>query len=197
MNETKVDNNSSGGWLRAPRSVALLAAALAVSLVLGIAVVVAISLDASDHGALDRPADPLTDDQAATQVLESAKQIVATARLRDAAGGYSFISCEDANDPPYQVVVYMSFVLPQTNSVKYLRDVATAMAAHGWSRAPTMGEHFGHKLTRDGVTSIFYRNVNDSDFGTMRLYGECRNTADHRNDDPAWTDVTDQLGSNG
>jgi hypothetical protein len=28
----------------------------------------------------------------------------------------------------------------------------------------------------------------------MRLYGECRNTADHRNDNPAWTDITDKLG---
>jgi hypothetical protein len=57
-----------------------------------------------------------------------------------------------------------------------------------------MGEHFGQKLTRDGVTAIFYRSVNDVGFATMRLYGECRNTADHRNDNPVWTEVTDQLG---
>ena len=47
-----------------------------------------------------------------------------------------------------------------------------------------MGEHFGQKLTKDGVTAIFYRSGNDTDFATMRLYGECRNTADHRNDNP-------------
>jgi len=28
----------------------------------------------------------------------------------------------------------------------------------------------------------------------MRLYGECRNTADHRSDNPVWREVTDQLG---
>jgi hypothetical protein len=28
----------------------------------------------------------------------------------------------------------------------------------------------------------------------MRLYGECRNIADHRNDNPVWREVTDQLG---
>ena len=52
-----------------------------------------------------------------------------------------------------------------------------------------MGESFGRKLTRDGVTTTFQRNVDKADFGTMRIYGECRNMADHRNDNPAWTDI--------
>ena len=68
------------------------------------------------------------------------------------------------------------------------------MVAHGWTPAPAMGEHFGQKLTKDGVTAIFYRSGNNTDFATMRLYGECRNAADHRNDNPVWTEVTDQLG---
>ena len=68
------------------------------------------------------------------------------------------------------------------------------MVAHGWTPAPAMGEHFGQKLTKDGVTAIFYRSGNNTDFATMPLYGECRNAADHRNDNPVWTEVTDQLG---
>jgi hypothetical protein len=88
----------------------------------------------------------------------------------------------------------MSFRLPGTNSVKYLGDVAAAMAAHGWTQAPSMGEHFGRKLTKGGVTSIFYRDPNDPNFATMRLYGECRNTTDHRNDNPVWTEVTALVG---
>jgi hypothetical protein len=88
----------------------------------------------------------------------------------------------------------MSFRLPQSNSVEFLRDVAASMAVHGWAPAASMGEHFGQKLTRDGVTAIFYRSVNDTNFATMRLYGECRITADHRNDNPVWTEVTDKLG---
>jgi hypothetical protein len=88
----------------------------------------------------------------------------------------------------------MNFRLPQSNSVTYLRDVAASMVAHGWARAPAIGEHFGQKLTRDGVTAIFYGGVDGADIATMRLYGQCRNTADHRNDNPVWTEVTDQLG---
>jgi hypothetical protein len=138
--------------------------------------------------------EPMTDAQAAGQVVASAKQIVSLAQLQDATGGYGFVSCKNENEPPYQAAIYMSFRLPQSNSVKYLRDVAASMTAHGWTPAASMGEHFGQKLTKDGVTAIFYRGVNDTDFATMRLYGECRNTADHRNDNPAWTEVTDQLG---
>jgi hypothetical protein len=137
---------------------------------------------------------PMTDAQAAGQVLASARQIVSVAALRDATGGRAFMSCKNENEPPYQAAVYMSFRLPQSNSVKYLRDVAASMAAHGWAFAASMGEHFGQKLTKDGVTAIFYRSVNDTNFATMRLYGECRNTTDHRNDNPAWTEITEQLG---
>jgi hypothetical protein len=104
------------------------------------------------------------------------------------------VSCKNENEPPYQAALYLSFRLPDNNSVAYLREVAGAMAAHGWANAPAMGEHFGQKLTKDGVTSVFYRNVNDADFGTMRLYGQCRNAADHRDDNPVWTEVTAQLG---
>jgi hypothetical protein len=138
--------------------------------------------------------EPMSDAQAAAQVVASAKQIVSTAQLRDASGGYAFVSCQNANEPPYQVTVYMTFRLPQSNSVKYLRDVAASLIAHGWAPAASTSEHFGQKLTRDGVTAIFYRSVNEPDFATMRLYGECRNTADHRSDNPVWREVTDQLG---
>jgi hypothetical protein len=137
---------------------------------------------------------PMTDAQAAAQVLASARQIVGMAQLQDATGGYAFVSCKNENEPPYQAAIYMSFRLPQSNSVKYLRDVAADMVVHGWTPAASMGEHFGQKLTKDGVAVIFYRSVNDTNFATMRLYGECRNTADHRNDNPVWTEVTDQLG---
>jgi hypothetical protein len=136
---------------------------------------------------------PMTDAQAAAQVLASARQIVGMAQLQDATGGYAFVSCKNENEPPYQAAIYMSFRLPQSNSVKYLRDIAASMVAHGWTPAASMGEHFGQKLTKDGVAVIFYRSVNDTNFATMRLYGECRNTADHRNDNPVWTEVTNQL----
>jgi hypothetical protein len=182
-------NSSTADWLRTPRSVALLIA-FVTFLVLVTSCVV--SKDpALDALRADGPA--LTDDQAAAQVVDSARQIVAVAQLRDATGGYTFLSYKNETEPPYHAALYMNFRLPQTHSAKYLRDVAAAMVAHGWTDAPSMSKHFGQKLTKDGVTSIFYRNVNDADFATMRVYGECGNMGDHRNDNPPWTDITGKL----
>jgi hypothetical protein len=171
--------------------VVLLLAALVAALALGTGL---LSLRNLRADAVTLQGAPMTDAQAAGQVLASARQIVSVAQLQDAAGGSAFVSCKNENEPPYQAAIYMSFRLPQGNSVKYLRDVAASMVAHGWARTAAMGEHFGQKLTKDSVTAIFYRSLNDTNFATMRLYGECRNTADHRNDNPVWTEVTDQLG---
>lgn len=176
---------------RSPRFVVLLLAALvaAVAVAAGL-------LWLSDRGAdeVQLQGEPMTDAQAAGQVVTSAKQIVDMAHLRDATGGYGFVSCKNENEPPYQATVYMNFRLLQSNSVKYLNDVAASMVAQGWTPAPSMAEHFGHKLTKDGITATFYRSGTNTDFATMRIYGECRNTGDHRNDNPVWTEVTDQLG---
>jgi hypothetical protein len=144
-------------------------------------------------GAVRVQGEPMTDAQAAGQVLASAKQIVNVAQLPDASGGYAFVSCQNANEPPYQATLYLNFRLPQHNSVKYLRDVAASLVPHGWAPAASTGEHFGQKMTRDGVTAIFYRGATETDFATMRLYGECRNTGDHRSDNPVWREITDQL----
>jgi hypothetical protein len=182
---------SESGLSRSQRYVVLVLAALVTVLALAAGV-----LWLSDRGAdeVRLRGEPMTDAQAAGQVLASAKQIVSVARLRDASGGYAFVSCTNANEPPYQVAVYMNFRLPQDNSLKYLRDVGAAMVAHGWTPAPVMGEHFGQKLTKDGVTAIVYPSGDNTDFATLRLYGECRNTADHRSDNPVWRELTDQLG---
>jgi hypothetical protein len=177
--------------LRFARFVVLVLAALVMAL--GLASGVQWFIDRR-AGEVHLQGAPMTDAQAADQVLASAKQIIDTAKLQNTTGGYAFVSCKNANEPPYQVAAYLNFRLPQNNSVKYLRDVAASMSANGWTLAMAMGEHFGQKLTKDGVTAIVYREGADAQFATLRLYGECRNIADHRNDNPVWREVTDQLG---
>jgi hypothetical protein len=177
-------------WLHSTRSAVLALAALATVLAVAAGL---LWLSSRRDEQIHLSGEPMSDAQAAGQVVASAKQIVSAAQLRDATGGYSFVSCKNESEPPYQVTVYMTFRLPQNNSVKYLNDVAASLVAHGWTPAPVMDEHFGHKLTKDGVTAMFYRN-GGTEFATMRLYGECRNTGDHRNDNPAWTELTGQLG---
>ncbi len=66
-------------------------AALVLSLVLGVALVV---IDRQEADAAGQVAVPLADEQAVEQVVGSARRIVAAAQLQDAAGGYSFVPCE-------------------------------------------------------------------------------------------------------
>ena len=179
----------NGEWLRSSAARALILAALTLSLVMGSAFIVINTSHDIEPGA----AAPMTDEQAVEQVVDSARQIVDTAQLREVSGSSVFLSCTSLHDPPYQAAVYLNFRLPETNSVKRIREIGAAMLAHGWQEAPSLGEHFGLKLTKDGVTSTFHENPDDPRFGTMRIYGECRNTSDHRNDNPAFTDITQQL----
>ena len=40
---------------------------------------------------------------------------------------------------------------------------------------------------------IVYLQSEDPGLGVLRVYGQCRNMNDHRNDSTAWIDVTDRL----
>ena len=175
---------------------ALIAAALAMSLILAAAFLL-IEHFRPEAGALDRPAHPLTDSQTMAQVVGPAREIVAIARLQATTGGYMLMSCRDSRDPPYQGAVYLNFRLPTTakaDALAYLQKIADTLVADGWAEGLPPNEHlFGHTLTRSGATAIFYANDDQSTFGTMQLYGQCRNTTDHANDSTAWTDVTNQL----
>lgn len=130
---------------------------------------------------------PLSDADAAAQVVEAARDIAAGAALTRPTAAYRFVTCTADGGPPYQAAVYMNFQLPQGNSVAYLKEVAAAMTSRGWTPAPSAAEHFGHKLTMDGVTATFYRDDTDRGVATLRLYGPCRNLTDHRHDSPVWT----------
>jgi hypothetical protein len=184
---------SGDDWLRSPAARALILAALVMSLVFGAVFVVIDSSRSAQTDALGG-AEPMTDEQATDQVVSSAREIVDAARLRNVSGSNVFLSCTSLHDPPYQAAVYLNFGLPESNPVKRIREVAAAMVAHGWQQAPAIGEHFGVKLTKDDVTSTFHENPDDMKFAAMRIYGACRNTSDHRNDNPAFTDITDRLG---
>ena len=67
------------------------------------------------------------------------------------------------------------------------------MVAHGWHEAPSMGEHFGQKLTKDGVTSTFHQ-IDNTDFAhhaASTASAATRPTT--ATTIPAWTDIADQL----
>ncbi|QUR69788.1 hypothetical protein F6B93_13135 [Mycobacterium spongiae] len=151
----------------------------------------------------DDPAQPLSDDQARTQVVSAAKQITALVNLPDMYASFAFRSCNDQADPPYRGVVEMSFTLPlddssgvsaAVNPDSYFDQIAARMLSHGWSSGPPPGLHpYGHVINQDGVMAIMTAGPNTG-WARIQIYGECRNMTDHRNDGTTnWVKITDQL----
>jgi hypothetical protein len=185
-----------GKWLRATWVQALIAAALAVSLLLGGAFLVVSKLRPQPSDVLDHPVNPITDDAAAAQVVEPAKEIVTVAGLQTASAGYLLMSCKNENDPPYQGAIYLTFKLPPgSRADAYFKTLAAALVTHGWTEGTPPNEHaFGKRLSKDAVTAIIYPQSDDQSVGVMRAYGECRNMNDHRKDATGWIDITNQFG---
>jgi hypothetical protein len=188
-----------GQWLRSRQVRALIAAALAVSLLLGGAFVLVDRLHSTPSDALDHPTNPVSDDQSETQVVVSAKQIVALTGLQTASAGYTLMSCKNRDDPPYQGAIYLTFALPSgARADTYFPTVAATLVSHGWTEGLPANDHaFGKTLSKDAVTVIIYRQSDDPSLGVLRVYGQCRNMNNHRNDATTWTDITDQFTRTG
>lgn len=193
--ELRASRPAPGEWLRSPGARALLAGALSISLTLGAAVVAVQRLHPSRGDAVEHPAHPLSDEQTEAQVVGQAKNIVTVARLQKATAGYLLMSCKGHDDPPYQGAVYLNFTLPaDARPDTYFDGIAAAMVARGWQAGASPNRYvFGKTLSKDGSTAIIYRDMDYPDRGVMRLYGQCRDTTDHRNDDTGWVDITTRL----
>ena len=183
-------------WLRSRPAVLLIAAALTLCLVLGLSYIALHRFREMRGAAVEPVANPLTDEQSKSQVLNPARDVVAAGDLKGVSGTYILMSCENTTDPPYQGAVYLNFDVPGVlETPKYFRSIAAVLTARGFKEGMPPNRHpGGHTFTRDGVTVIFYRNDDKSTRGTMQIYGECRNVTDHRLDPTGWVDITPALG---
>jgi hypothetical protein len=188
-----------GEWLPPEQIRLLIAAALAVSLLLGGTFLLVGRFHSTPSDVLDHPANPITDAQSQAQVVESARQIVTLTGLRTASAGYALMSCKDRDDPPYQGAIYLTFFLPDTaRADTYLPGVGATLVGHGWTEGLGPNNHaFAKTLSKDAVTVVIYRLDEDPGLGVLRVYGQCRNMNDHRHDTTAWVDVTERVTGTG
>jgi hypothetical protein len=190
--------NEAGDGLspvRSPVAWTLVAAALSTAAVLGVTYLAVDRLHSSAADAVEHPGPAATDAQTEAEVVEQAKEIVAVGGLAQPTADYSLVSCKNRDDPPYQGVVYLNFVLPADVSADaYFRNVAAALVAHGWKEGLPPNQHlFGRNLSKDGVSALLYPDGPSSTRGAVHIHGRCRNTTDHRGDSAAWVDVIDHL----
>ena len=77
---------------------------------------------------------------------------------------------------------------------RYLAAITEALTERGWTEALPPSKHPGGRtLTKDGVTAVYYRNVDVAGRGALQIYGECRDVTDHRSDPTGWIDITAEL----
>lgn len=178
--------------LRSKPVVLLIMAALLVSLLMGVSFVVVHHFWDLQGAAVDPVAHPLTDEQTERQVLEPAQEIAGAGRLKGVSASYLLMSCKNADEPPYQGTIYLNFDVPGVmDTPRYFGTIAAAMTAKGWTEAMAPNRHPGGRtFTRDGLTVIYFRTSDQINRATMQIYGECRNTTDHRRDTTGWADVT-------
>ena len=138
---------------------------------------------------------PQNDEQSRQQVLGPARQIIAAGSLRHSSATYLLQSCTTEDQPPYQGTVYVGFAVPDVVGTRTLfRQLAQTMAAQGWRIGLPPGHHpDGWTLAKDGVTAIYYRDPDQDGQGVLRVYGECRDFADHRLDGGGFLDVSREL----
>jgi hypothetical protein len=184
--------------MRSPGVRALIFAALAMSLLLGGAFLLVGKLHSSPSDSLDHPVNPVSDDQSEAQVVEPAKHIVTRAGLQTTSAGYLLMSCKDRKDPPYQGAIYLNFAVPAAvGADKYFPSIAETLVTDGWVEGLPQDNHvFGRALSKDAVTAIVYRDSDDPNVGVLRMYGQCRNMNDHRNDTTGWIDITGEFTGN-
>lgn len=181
--------------LRSRPAVLLIAAALLVSLVLGVSFVALHRFRDMRGAAVEPVARPLTDEQTKMQVLDPAREIVGAGKLSGVSASYLLMSCKNADEPPYQGAIYLNFTVPGVlETPKYFDSIAAAMTANGWAEGLPPNRHPGGRtFTRNGVTVRYFRTDDHIDRATMQIYGECRDTTDHRLDATGWVDVTAAL----
>lgn len=145
----------------------------------------------SDGNTFDQSDNALSDEQARAQVVDPAVQVVRAVTLDDVTGGFSFGSCNDQGEPPFQGRVEVAFKLPADPGSVYTR-IRDALVAQGWTSGMPDGQVVhGDSLNRDGVTATVGPRAADPGYGTLQLYGECRNTGEHGSEGAV--DITDRL----
>lgn len=179
--------------LRSKPAILLLAATFVLTITLGSGFLALHTFRDMRGAAFDPPAVPMSDEQSRQQVLGASRELIAAGHLKNVAGSYLLMSCKNSADPPYQGAIRLNFDIPGLKDTpKYFGNIASSLVAHGWTDQNPGGQG-RPTFTKDGVTVIYYIDSDTHGRATMQVYGECRNTTDHRGDATGWSNVTRQL----
>jgi hypothetical protein len=152
-----------------------------------VAAVIALALS----GCANAVSNPISPQQARAQVVDAARDIVATLRAEVTEATFRYESCNDQGDAPFRGVAKVSFWMPGVphNQSVDPQAVIGPLVRDGWSTNSDFTSH-APTLRKDKVNVIltvlpahFPAGVERKSHAWVDVNGECRDTFDHRTDD--------------
>jgi len=153
----------------------------------GTAVLIGLALS----GCANAVSNPISPQQARSQVVDAARDIVTTLSAEVTEATFSYESCNDQGDPPFRGVAKVSFWVPGVphNQSADPQAVIGPLVRNGWS---TNSDFTSHAPTlRKGKVNViltvlpahFPAGVERKSHAWVDVNGECRDMFDHRTDD--------------
>jgi hypothetical protein len=126
---------------------------------------------------------PMTPDESKAQVINAAREIVATLGLKDASGHFSRESCNDQAVAPFRGVVGIAYDHAPTleASQAQIEQMVATLKQHGWVASGDFHSH-SPAVSKQGVTALFdvFSPVQNAG-GSITIYGECRDMTTTQN----------------
>jgi hypothetical protein len=138
--------------------------------------------------------NPMTPEQSKAQVVNAAREIVATLGLKGVSAHFTRESCNDQAVAPFRGIVGLDYDHAPTlqASQAEIQQMIAVLKQHGWG---TSGDFHSHaaSVSKQGVTAVFdpYSPVQNAG-GSISVYGECRDMTTKQNTLPEPI-PTDQL----
>ncbi len=134
--------------------------------------------------------DPISLETARTEVIDAARDILATLHGELTEARFHYESCNDQGEPPFRGLVRMSFWLPGVRHDQPVapQQVIEPLVAHGWGTDSNFRSH-SPTLRKDKVNVILDvvprppAGVKLTSHAGVEVAGQCRDTFDHRTDD--------------
>lgn len=126
---------------------------------------------------------PMTPDESKAQVINAAREIVATLGLKGVSAHFSRESCNDQAVAPFRGIVGVDYnhVSTLEASQAEIQQMVAMLKQHGWGGPGDFRTH-SSAVSKQGVTAVFdpYSPVQNAG-GSISIYGECRDMTTKQN----------------
>jgi hypothetical protein len=126
---------------------------------------------------------PMTPNESKAQVINAAREIVATLGLKGVSAHFSRESCNDQAVAPFRGIVGLDYdhALTLEASQAQIAEMVAVLKQHGWGAPGDFHTH-ASAVSKQGVTAVFdpYSPVQNAG-GSISIYGECRDMTTKQN----------------